>query len=145
MTCPTSYGIWTILAHAPVQHRLHGLNVGRLQRTMWQAHCQLPSFQVRETSSHHVTSPLSTALLSSSGDFTVLYGRPPVLMKYKTLLAKSGDFHTPSTPEAILRQCSLYFYSRVLLTSPYNFLWERITFCPYATSFVLFCVCVLIE
>ena len=59
VTCPTSYGIWTIIAHVPVQHRSHGLHV-------------------RETLTHHVAGPLSTTLLSSLGDFIAPCDRPPV-------------------------------------------------------------------
>ena len=59
VTCPTSYGIWTIIAHVPVQHRSHGLHV-------------------REILTHHVEGPLSTTLLSSLGAFIAPCDRPPV-------------------------------------------------------------------
>ena len=81
----TTIDLPDIVRHPDIQWRtrqFHAVRTafkfGRLQRTMWQAHCQRPSFQVRKTSTHHVAGPLSTALLSSSGDFTVPYGRPLV-------------------------------------------------------------------
>ena len=79
---------------------------------------------------HYVAGPLSTVILSSLGDFNApcnrptvhgppfQFGRlhravctPPVLTKYKILLAKSGDFHTPSTSRDILR--ALFLFSRL--------------------------------
>jgi len=100
---PTIVDLPDIVRHLDIQSHTHRFNTvrtavkfGRPQRTMWQARCQLPSSQVRETSTHHVTGPLSTALLSSSGDFTVPYTRPPYSRSTRPFLqSRETSTHPP--------------------------------------------------